>query len=333
MLAGLVGTGVVGCDWADTLPRPSPPSAPPEPTTSSTPPAWHAALGSLDDLAPDLRLAFTDARGFVPLPPPQPGDWRSIRPEPPQTVADFLAGDPIPRAAERDRLVLCPLGTFPFDVLEGPELVGIVRSPPLSDLAALVTTVFATPTDVHPSEPLPADLPFREVRGHHQFAARAILGHAAAAVGPDTYGLVALVNVDLYAWTEQQYAFGYAEDRLAVVGFSRFDPSFFGGPLPDDLAGAILRRAARVLLHEVGHLFGLAHCEWFRCTMNGVADLDELDRTPLHLCPVCQRKLHLVADIDPLAQHRALLPVLVRLGLDEEVRWLRRRIRVLGSST
>ncbi|HET6584331.1 MAG TPA: archaemetzincin, partial [Nannocystaceae bacterium] len=128
-------------------------------------------------------------------------------------------------------------------------------------------------------------MPFREHRGHRQYAAPALLRRVAERLPDDAYGMLTLVNVDLFAWAEQEFAFGFsiAEDRLGVVGFSRYDPSFFGGERPDDPSAAILRRSARVIVHECGHLFGLAHCQHFRCVMNGVSDLPEVDRLPLHL--------------------------------------------------
>jgi archaemetzincin len=293
-----------------------------------------AALGSLADLAPADRVAFTDRRGFAPLPPPRPREWRAIRPEPAQSVDDFLAAGPVARAAPRDAIALLPLGRFPFDVIEGPDFVGLVHTPALSDLAEFVAAIFATRTDVLPATDFPADdVPHREMRGHRQYEAPALLEQIAPRRPDDAHGLVALVNVDLFAWNEQEFAFGFTLEhrRLGVVGFSRYDPSFWGGERPDDLAGAVLRRSLRVLVHELGHVFGLAHCQHFRCTMNGVAHLAELDKLPLHLCPVCLRKLQLVTDLDPRAMYRSLAPIAERIHLAEEATWLRRRLAVLES--
>jgi len=50
-----------------------------------------------------------------------------------------------------------------------------------------------------------------------------------------------------------------------------------------------IRRAGKVLLHEVGRLFGLGICEYFRCVMN--KDV-VLDCVPMTLCPVCLNKLY-----------------------------------------
>jgi len=50
-----------------------------------------------------------------------------------------------------------------------------------------------------------------------------------------------------------------------------------------------LRRCAKILLHEIGHLFGMGNCEFFRCLMN--SDV-VLDCVPLSLCPICLSKLY-----------------------------------------
>jgi archaemetzincin len=52
--------------------------------------------------------------------------------------------------------------------------------------------------------------------------------------------------------------------------------------------------------HEVGHVLTLRHCTAFACLMNGSNHLDELDRQPLHLCPVCLRKLCWNLRVEPV---------------------------------
>lgn len=319
-LAGLAGLPLCGCG-APAPARPAPPPA-----------TWRDDLGPLDAVDPAVRAAFTDAQDFAALPPPGPTSWRTLRPEPTQSVAAFLASGPNLRAAPRERLALLPLGRFPFEVLVGADLVGLVRSPPLDVLAAVLAAFFGMPVDRLPTRAFPeAAVPWRTAAGHPQYDARALLAHVAARLPDDAHAMLALVNVDLYVWPEQHYAFGWStlRERLGVVGFSRFDPSFHGGAAPDDLRGAILGRSLRVAVHEVGHLFGLGHCQAFRCAMNGMADLAEVDATPLHLCPVCLRKLHLVARFDPRVRDRELLRVFEALGLADETRWLARRVRRL----
>jgi hypothetical protein len=40
-------------------------------------------------------------------------------------------------------------------------------------------------------------------------------------------------------------------------------------------------------------MFGIEHCVWFRCLLNGSNHFAESDARPSHLCPVDLRKLQL----------------------------------------
>ena len=39
-------------------------------------------------------------------------------------------------------------------------------------------------------------------------------------------------------------------------------------------------------------MFGIKHCVYYKCLMNGSNSLEESRGKPGHLCPVCLRKLH-----------------------------------------
>lgn len=45
------------------------------------------------------------------------------------------------------------------------------------------------------------------------------------------------------------------------------------------------------MTHEIGHMFGIKHCQWLSCVMQGSNHMEESDRRPLDFCPVCLRKL------------------------------------------
>ena len=43
--------------------------------------------------------------------------------------------------------------------------------------------------------------------------------------------------------------------------------------------------------HELCHVFGMTHCPYFECLMNGSNQITEADHKPALLCPICLRKL------------------------------------------
>lgn len=325
LAAGLVACGV------------EEPSVPPNPVRDRprvrTPAPVPDPLGPLDGLEGAALRCFTDTAGFEPLPPARAGSWRALRPEPAQDVAQYLATGPNVPAPPRDRIVLMPLGHFPFDVIADEDFVGLVRAPELLTLARFVEATFGLATEVLPAAPLPDDLPTRVHRGARQTDALALLDRLAPRLPAQAHGLLALVTVDLFVWPEQQFAFGYSTftERLGIAGFARFDPSYHGGPAPHDLPGTVLRRSLRVVAHEVAHLFGLAHCQYYRCLCNGVADLAELDALPPWLCPVCLRKLQRSTGLDPIAQHRRVLRVFDQLALRDDAAWMRDRLARIGA--
>ncbi|KAH7304423.1 hypothetical protein B0I35DRAFT_363364 [Stachybotrys elegans] len=52
-----------------------------------------------------------------------------------------------------------------------------------------------------------------------------------------------------------------------------------------------LARTCRTASHELGHCFGLDHCVYYACVMQGVATISEDARQPPYLCAVCLSKL------------------------------------------
>ncbi|KAF9876132.1 hypothetical protein CkaCkLH20_06578 [Colletotrichum karsti] len=58
-----------------------------------------------------------------------------------------------------------------------------------------------------------------------------------------------------------------------------------------DQRGLWFSRVARTAAHELGHCFGMDHCVYYACVMQGTAGLGEDARQPPYLCPVCEAKL------------------------------------------
>jgi Peptidase family M54 len=90
-----------------------------------------------------------------------------------------------------------------------------------------------------------------------------------------------------------------------------------------------LRRSFKILAHETGHMFSIAHCTVNECLMNGSNSLDEMDRNTLHLCPVCLRKLQWSLRFGVRERYRQLRDLYQQSGYDDLAQWIDRRLTKL----
>ncbi len=78
---------------------------------------------------------------------------------------------------------------------------------------------------------------------------------------------------------------------------------------PEHLASLWLSRTTRTASHELGHCFGIDHCVYYACIMQGTASMAEDVRQPPYLCPVelakIQRAIGLT-DKDVMERYKAL---------------------------
>ena len=86
-------------------------------------------------------------------------------------------------------------------------------------------------------------------------------------------------------------------------------------------------RSCKVLAHETTHMFGLDHCIFFKCALNGSNHLAESDSRPMHLCPVCLRKLHYRIEFDVVERYRQLLHVYQENRFNKEAEWVTSRLK------
>ncbi|MFT5189746.1 MAG: archaemetzincin, partial [Verrucomicrobiales bacterium] len=112
---------------------------------------------------------------------------------------------------------------------------------------------------------------------------------------------------------------------------ARYDPTLPGnGTVQVDFSNpVVLRRACKVLSHEMGHMFGARHCAHYHCNLNGSGSLHETDRAPLRLCPVCLRKLHLAIGFDPMKRYEMLEQFYANHELADASKWIKRRVETI----
>lgn len=99
--------------------------------------------------------------------------------------------------------------------------------------------------------------------------------------------LIGITDVDLFV-PIFTFVFGEAQlnGRVALASLFRLRNSFYG--LPDD-DGLLSERLVKEAVHELGHTFGLVHCDNPGCVMHASPDVDEVDVKAPELCRRCRR--------------------------------------------
>ena len=119
----------------------------------------------------------------------------------------------------------------------------------------------------------------------HQYDAGAIITALESLPFPQCDKIIGVVDLDLFI-PIFTHVFGEARqgNRVALISLYRLKP-----PSSPSQAGLNLQmeRAAKVALHELGHLYDLHHCMDTLCLMHFSGGLEDLDQTPLYLCRYC----------------------------------------------
>ena len=284
----------------------------------------HDAIGDLSGLPVLLQRAFApDAGSFDPLPSPAANDWLAVHDEPGQTFDEFEASRPNRPAQGRRIIYLQPLGDF------APE-----RSPSIDKLREFASAFFTMEVKTLPTIPTQSSkfsTRRNPLTGNPQILTGDVLNFLKIRLPANAFCVLAITMEDLYPDPSWNFVFGQASlrDRVGVYSFARYDPAFYGEPRAAGYETLLLRRSCKVLAHETSHMFGLGHCIYFNCLMNGSNHLVESDRRPLHLCPVCLRKLQWSISFDVLGRYTELERINRANGFTDEADWLSRRIKAV----
>ena len=100
------------------------------------------------------------------------------------------------------------------------------------------------------------------------------------------------------------------------------------------LSSMWLARVCRTASHELGHCFGIDHCVYYACAMQGTASLAEDTRQPPYLCPIDAVKIARATGSDVQQQYKALLSFCERREdcqmFSTFAAWLRARLAMQG---
>jgi archaemetzincin len=126
------------------------------------------------------------------------------------------------------------------------------------------------------------------LRGREQVDADALLASLDTDLIPGAV-LVGVTALDM-AIPIFTFVFGRATTPgwKAVVSLARLDPLFYGlGPSP----ATLLSRAEAEVLHELGHVAGLAHCRDAQCLMSFAGSVEKADARGTTFCAECARRV------------------------------------------
>lgn len=169
---------------------------------------------------------------------------------------------------------------------EGIEVAWIGTSPGdpglLGAVSARLAEEFGVPVRDRALPERPGDA-FDLRRGQHR--STSILGWLAERRAADGWRILGLTDVDLFI-PILTFVFGEAQlgGGAAVVSTARLGHDGTEFHDPRRLAARLLREA----VHEVGHCFGLLHCDRPACVMRRSAGLVEVDAKGPSLCVDCR---------------------------------------------
>lgn len=299
----------------------------------------HPKVGAADLITEKMKIAGAARieRDFPALPKVKSGDWLAEHSEVGQSCDGFMRRCDSMFAkpgCARNVLYIQPLGTVTGKSMppgvKNVELLADKESAFLKLLKSYLVAFFGRTMEVK-------ILPFVQTDkaayrnndwdGRHQVNAGDIINKVLPDIRlkyRDAYAFIGVTMEDLYPRDSWNFVFGLADmmGRNGVFSFARYDEDdedyAFGAMLNkkqapnDDLPlqqrdplryTRLLKRACKVMTHELCHCFGAKHCVHFNCLMQGSNSSEEAEKKLHDLCPVCLKKIMYACEFDPIERY------------------------------
>jgi archaemetzincin len=177
---------------------------------------------------------------------------------------------------------------------EGPSPVDAIHLLPLGPLPTILAEDLASRLSRRVPVPCrvvrsPAEMDLPRLADRDQIDADALLARLEQQAANPSTVLVGVAVQDL-AIPVFTFVFGRARQggRAALVSLARLDPVFYGSAADGERR---TERAVTEMLHELGHLASLAHCEDAACLMNFAGSVERVDVRGSVFCDRCAARL------------------------------------------
>src|SRR5581483_8896429 len=251
-----------------------------------------------------------DETGYARKKAAKQGDWLFRFKETGQDAADYKQECANKKSKEKNRIYVEEMGTL-----------GARAKAVLPEMRDFLHAFYQLEVKTLEKEDAP---PRAWKKERKQYDADEILKHLKNRLEDDALVCVAILDDDLFT-PGLNFVFGEGSlvHKVGAYSFHRF-----GG---EDVADPLYKkRCFKLVAHEVGHILGMEHCIYYECVMNGANSLDEDDKAPLHLCPVCTAKVKWNTGCDELAREKDIEKVLSTAKIEDEAAWSKRRIERLA---
>lgn len=122
-----------------------------------------------------------------------------------------------------------------------------------------------------------------------QYNANRLLEEIESRFATDQTKTLALFNVDLYI-PILTFIFGQAflNGRCGIASAYRLKNELYGIGANEQV---LIERLRKEVIHELGHTFGLIHCQNPVCVMRSSTYVEDIDQKSKSFCPKCKREL------------------------------------------
>ena len=132
--------------------------------------------------------------------------------------------------------------------------------------------------------------------GRRQYDANNLLSAITQRAPTDAVKVIGMVRVDLYI-PILTYIFGQAKlnGYTGVASLYRLRNEHYGLESDYEL---LIERFSKVIIHELGHSFGLIHCSNPVCVMRSSTYVEDLDQKNKQFCHRCRAELNRIEDLN-----------------------------------